>query len=81
MLTVETLNELYQKGYRIDTLNEVYGFDLPFSGDKTKDSVFLIRNSRKFVNILTFLDVPVNKVLVKNYTDESMYVCNTYDLF
>jgi len=79
---LEKLNDLFLKGYRIETLNEVYGFSIEVDHpERTCNDLFLYRPKSRFVRIREFSDFPVNLILVEEAVSGRQYQCSIYDIF
>jgi len=81
MLTLEDLNNYFDKGYTIGTLNDLYRFGIELECElKTKKSIFLFRPLRRFVKILRFVDFPAQRVSVEDCTTKNQFECWITDL-
>lgn len=81
MLDVDYLNQLFKRGYRIGTVEEVYGYNIGLHPEKSVKSFFFNRNTRRFVHVERFVDSYANTVQVRDCSTQEVSDCSVNHLF
>jgi len=82
MIGLEELNEYFRRGFRLDTLVEVFGYDIAIEErQRDKNSIFMHRPSRVFIYIEKFADFPVNTLVVKECTTQRVFCCPVSEIY